>query len=182
MKLSSITQRLGPALKRWRQLNRIKQSAFAADFGISQTTVSRWEAGEAPADKYLEKLSDLLCAKPTSAADRALCQLIQTSREPYFLICDTSHELLAVSPERRKEWHVPPAEMLGKSLWRFATPEIEAFETSLGDEGWYEAVAPVLTFSTRQAQFDELTIFEGTRSVVRMQLSDGRFARLISDV
>ncbi|MGH6633364.1 MAG: helix-turn-helix transcriptional regulator, partial [Sphingopyxis sp.] len=36
---------LGASLQRWRALNRIKQSALAGEMGVSQTTVSRWEAG-----------------------------------------------------------------------------------------------------------------------------------------
>ncbi|WP_205193547.1 helix-turn-helix transcriptional regulator, partial [Burkholderia sp. LMG 13014] len=36
---------LGPQLKRWRALHRVKQSHAADLFGVAQSTISRWEAG-----------------------------------------------------------------------------------------------------------------------------------------
>ena len=36
---------LGPQLKRWRTLHRMKQSHAAELFGVAQSTISRWEAG-----------------------------------------------------------------------------------------------------------------------------------------
>ncbi|MDC6133730.1 helix-turn-helix transcriptional regulator, partial [Burkholderia gladioli] len=35
----------GASLRRWRTLRRIKQEHAAALFGVSQSTISRWEAG-----------------------------------------------------------------------------------------------------------------------------------------
>lgn len=36
---------LGPTLRRWRVINRVKQAALAEELGVSQATVSRWESG-----------------------------------------------------------------------------------------------------------------------------------------
>jgi len=37
------TPPLGPQLKRWRALHRVKQSHAAELFGVAQSTISRWE-------------------------------------------------------------------------------------------------------------------------------------------
>ncbi|PPB84265.1 helix-turn-helix protein [Mycetohabitans endofungorum] len=39
---------LGSQLRRWRALHRIKQAHAAELFGVSQSTISRWEAGLQP--------------------------------------------------------------------------------------------------------------------------------------
>ncbi|WP_371350758.1 helix-turn-helix domain-containing protein, partial [Salmonella sp. M265] len=36
---------LGPALRRWRLLHRVKQTHAAELLGVAQSTISRWESG-----------------------------------------------------------------------------------------------------------------------------------------
>jgi hypothetical protein len=95
------------------------------------------------------------------------------------LICDLTHRLLAVSPARAHDWRVSAEELIGTSLWRFATAGIEDGETRLAERGWYEPVAGDVIVATDVGRFRELTIPAGRIRYTRMPLSDGRTARLV---
>lgn len=176
------TQHIGASLRRWRVLNNVKQAAAAAELGVSQTTVSRWEKGFLhPDGRDRRKLMELLAARPTSAADRALLELVTSSARPVHLVCDLTHRLLAVSPARASEWREDVAGFLRTSLWPFASQGIVAGEAKLADWGWYEPTAPDVTIVTERAVFPELAIAAGEIVWSRIPLSDGRFARLVRD-
>ncbi|MEO1041679.1 MAG: helix-turn-helix transcriptional regulator [Pseudomonadota bacterium] len=172
---------VGGALRRWRVLNSLSQDALAAHLGVSQVTISRWEKGWAPASAHEKNIRALIEAKPTTASDHALANLIETSTEPYFLICDISHNLLAASRKRALEWHQPVSDLIGTCFWRFATEEIDQVERALEPSGWFDHPHSERQFFTSSADYDEIKIFEGQRKVVRIPLSDGRFARLVND-
>lgn len=173
--------RLGRALWRWRRLNQVKQLSVAAEFGVDQATVCRWERGvHDPEPKAAAKLFSLLTARPSSASDHALKFLVENSHKPTHLVCDVSHKLLAVSRGRSAEWLQPAEDLLDRSLWRFATPDIMDFERRLTALGWDDAVAPELRMRTAGATYDELKILPGVRMLVKFVLSDGRAARLVS--
>lgn len=173
---------LGPSLRRWRVLNRVKQAALAEQIGVSQAKISRWESGaQSPDRREVRLLQRLLTARPTSAADQALLDLVRTSRQPVHLICDLTHRLLAASPGRTSKWRVSPGDLVNTSLWRFASRGIEAGEAALDAKGWYEPVAPDVTIETERAEHAELTIRAGQIRYTRMPLSDGSFARLVQD-
>ncbi|SON57357.1 putative zinc finger/helix-turn-helix protein, YgiT family [Hartmannibacter diazotrophicus] len=173
---------LGSALRRWRTLNRVKQAALAETLGVSQTTVCRWESGAVmPSPQQVRHLSKLLTARPEAAADKALLDLVAMAHEPVHLVCDLTHRLLAASPARMATWRIPLADLLGVSLWRFASEGIRAGETRLEEAGWYKPVAPALTIMTERAEFPELTIRAGEIRLARIPLSDGSYARLVRD-
>ena len=172
---------LGGALKRWRVLNAIKQDALAEHFGVSQVTISRWERGAFPEQRYVPAIQKLIEARPTNQSDRALTRLVETSTEPFFLICDVTHKLLAASPRRAQEWHQPIEDLLGMSLWRYATEEIDRVEQEMYLTGWFEDPNSERFFYTSHADYDEISITAGHRKVVRVPLSDGGFARLVND-
>ncbi|RYY47550.1 MAG: XRE family transcriptional regulator, partial [Sphingomonadales bacterium] len=55
---------LGPALRRWRMLRRVKQAHAAELFGVAQSTVSRWECGSlAPEPAERAAIERLLTAR-----------------------------------------------------------------------------------------------------------------------
>lgn len=165
---------LAASLRRWRALNRVKQSALADEMGVSQTTVSRWETGVlAPGTREEDRLMRLLAARPNSAADGALLDLVRNSPKPAHLMCDLTHRLFAASPARISGWRVGIDELAGKSLWRFASPGIAAGEAALDAFGWYAPLAPAVLVDTEYADFDELTIAAGRLRYTRMPLSDG---------
>ncbi len=173
-------QALGPALRRWRALNRVKQEALASDLRVSQTTVSRWESrARLPEGRDARRIIELLQARPAAACDRALADLVRQAGEPMHLICDVTHRLLAVSPARASGWSVQADDLLGTSLWRFSTRGIRAGESRLGDRGWFEPVAEDVIVETERADFPELTIPRGHIRYTRMLLSDGSVARLV---
>lgn len=171
---------LGRSLRAWRAMRRVKQAHAAEVLGVSQATVSRWEGGVlAPSQREAARLADLLAARPDSDADRALLDLVETSTEAAHLICDLSHRLLAASPARSREWGPAKEDLLGVSLWRYASPAIVAAEAGLEQAGWYEPLAPALTVETGPNDSNEVPIRSGRVDWTRLRLSDGRFARLV---
>jgi len=178
-----LKQNIGPSLKRWRQLNRVKQEALALDLGVSQSRISRWESGRSsPQGRDRLKVLNLLRARPGSAADSALLDLVSSSAGRVHLVCDLTHRLLAVSPDRAREWHAPVADLMGTSLWAFASDGIRAAEHSLDALGWFEQNAPDIVFQTECAHFTAMTIPESRVKITRVPLSDGSFARLVRTV
>jgi len=177
-----LSSSLGPSLRRWRVLNRVKQEVLARDLGVSQTRISRWESGQArPGGRHLLKITQLLRARPETASDRALLDLVARSAAPVHLVCDLTHRLLAMSPAREAEWHLPVSEFLNRPLWRFASNGIRQAEHSLGDRGWFEPNCPDILYSTERVDFPEMTIPESRIRISRLPLSDGSFARLVRE-
>ncbi len=173
---------LGPSLRRWRVLNRVKQQVLARDLGVSQSKISRWESGQAqPEGADLLKVLKLLRARPETAADRALLDLVEHSAIPVHLVCDLTHRLLAMSAAREREWRVPVSEFLSRPLWRFATEGIRTMEHQLPDRGWYEPDGPDICYRTERADFPEMTIPDSWVRISRLPLSDGSFARLVRE-
>ena len=94
---------LGPMLKQWRMLNRVKQSHAAQMSGVCQSTISRWESGIQDADpEQRAGIEALLNARLSSAADHALARLVSGSSQPVHLVCDLTHRLLACSASRAR--------------------------------------------------------------------------------
>ncbi len=171
---------LGPALRRWRALNRIKQAAVAEELGVSQTTISRWENLEqAPEPREVRRLMRLITAAPKASSDIALIDLVRSAAAPMHLICDLTHRLIAASPSRLATWRVSADELIGTSLWRFASEGIRSGEDALVGQGWYEPIASDVTVETECVSFPELTIDAARIRYARMPLADGGFARLV---
>jgi len=104
---------------------------------------------------------------------------VRTSREPCHLVTDTDHRLLAVSPAREREWGRPAAELIGQSLWRFATPEIVQAKAKLGARLWWDVPAPAPVIVNTSAGCTEgLHIVAGLLVCERVWLACGEPARL----
>lgn len=172
----------GSRLRRIRRLRGIKQAHIAELAGVVQTTVSRWEAGEIQPDERVA--TSILHAISRSATDdRALRMLVETSTLVAHLVTDVDHRLLAASPGRIAEWQRDPVDLLGSSLWRFATETIVAAETSLEGIGWWNDPVPspvdVVT-GTRDGH--DLRILPSRMTWERVYLADGTPARLCISV
>lgn len=177
-----LTTSLGPSLRRWRVLNRVKQQALAEDLGVSQSRISRWESGQSEPDgPARQRITRLLRAKPETASDRALVDLVAHASTPVHLVCDLTHRLLAASPARTLLWHVPLSDLMDRPLWRFASESIRTVEHQLEDMGWFEPLGADIVYRTERTEFRELTIPESSIRISRLALSDGRFARLVRD-
>ncbi|OWQ84732.1 hypothetical protein CDN99_23660 [Roseateles aquatilis] len=177
--LSCDARQLGRSLRLWRTLRRLKQGAVAAELKVSQTTVSRWESGSAaPSLDEQQALRRLMAARLDSAADFELGRLVERTPAPVHLICDLSHRLLAMSRARESLCRLPRAALMGRALWRYATPEIVAQEARLDDLGWYEPGPDAIEFDTGAAVEQDMPIWSSRMRWVRFQLSDGSFVRL----
>jgi transcriptional regulator with XRE-family HTH domain len=165
-------------LRRQRRARGWKQGHVAALLGVDQSTVSRWEAGVLVPDAgAVERALRLLGAAPGD--DCALRRLVRASRVPCHLVTDTDHRLLAVSPAREREWGRSAAELIGKSLWRFATPEIVQAEAQLGARAWWDEPAPAPVIVNTSAGCTEgLHIVAGLMVWERVWLASGEPARL----
>ncbi|MHA7773457.1 helix-turn-helix domain-containing protein [Roseibium sp. M-1] len=173
---------LGPSLRRWRVLNRVKQESLAREFGVSQTRISRWESGVTqPDEANRQKITRLLRAWPDCAADRALLELVSGSAVAVHLVCDLTHRLLAMSRPRASEWRAPVSDFLNRPLWRFASEGIRETERRLEEFGWFEVDAPDIVYRTERADYPEMTIPDSMIRITRLPLSDGRFVRLVRE-
>ena len=171
----------GIALRRWRLLHRVKQSHAGEMFNVTQSTISRWESGVQAIDPVAyRQLEQLLAARLDTAADQALARLVSESTRPVHLVCDLTHRLLACSAARAAQFASPLSQLLGRSLWRFATAEIARNERALDTLGWRELqVAPALEFVTGSNDSDLVPIRQSLCRWTRIPLSDGTFARLV---
>ncbi|WP_194791884.1 helix-turn-helix domain-containing protein [Pseudomonas sp. UFMG81] len=171
----------GAALRRWRQLHRVKQSHAAQLFNVTQSTVSRWESGALALDPIAQQiLEQLLAARLDAAADQALARLVRQSARPVHLVCDLTHRLLACSPSRAAQFARPVSELMGRSLWRFATQQIIDQECALDALGWREVLAPpALEFASGSNDSSLVPIRQSLCRWTRIPLSDGTAARLV---
>jgi transcriptional regulator with XRE-family HTH domain len=178
-----MSSKLGPALRTWRALRRIKQSHAAELFGVSQATISRWEAGrQAPSPRECARLRELMSAAPSGAADAALLDLVRGSATPVHLICDFTHRLLAASSARARPWRMAPEKLYGASLWRYASEEIHQAEGKLEDLGWFEPEAMPIEVTTRGNESTDVPIHPSRIRWTRLRLSDGSYARLVETI
>lgn len=172
----------GARLKRVRTALRLKQSGLAELMDVDQTTVSRWESGvQSPdADIQARVFETLL---PYRSDDSALRRLVETSAECIHLVDEATHVCLAYSPSRAKDWGVGQHDMLGVSLWQFATEEIQQAEQELESSDWWASVSPQpKLFTTSQADEHDIRISKGQILWERVYLSDGTPARLVSGI
>ena len=171
----------GIALRRWRLLHRVKQAHAAQLFNVTQSTISRWESGVQAIDPCAhQQLEQVLAARLDAAADQALARLVRESSRPVHLMCNLTHRLLACSPARAAQFASPVSELLGRSLWRFATPQIISKELSLDETGWREVSAPpAIEFVTGHNDSLVVPISQSGCRWTRIPLSDGTSARLV---
>ncbi|WP_375403019.1 helix-turn-helix domain-containing protein [uncultured Sphingomonas sp.] len=176
-----LQRRLGPALRRWRALNRVKQSHAAERLGVAQSTISRWENGTQEMEpEQRARTEALVSARLTSAGDAALARLVHGQSRGAHLICDQSHRLLALSTVRRREFGCDADDLIGESLWRFITEDLAKVEDGLNGLGWFDlASPPEVVAETGANGSDVVPIRPGRCRLTRMLLSDGTAARLV---
>ena len=88
---------------------------------------------------------------------------------------------LAYSRSRARDWRVGQSDMLGISLWQFATEEIARAEGELEHSDWWSDVSPEpKLFVTSHADAGGIRISAGQILWERVYLSDGTPARLVS--
>jgi transcriptional regulator with XRE-family HTH domain len=174
---------IGRALKMWRALRCVKQAHAAELFGVSQTTISRWESGaQCVEEDRRAEIMRVLEARLDSAADRQLAMLVARSNAAVHLVCDLTHRLLALSRRRERDCKVAATALMGASLWPHASESIVALERDLPGLGWLEPAPPVVEGATGANASDMLVIRPGRFRYTRFQLSSGGHARLVETI
>ncbi|MBO6527569.1 helix-turn-helix transcriptional regulator [Erythrobacter sp.] len=178
--LLRIDDRLSHGLRHWRRTGGVKQESLAHDIGVSQATISRLESGQAlPGERDLHQLLARISASPSAPSDRQLIRFVRQSAEPLHLVCDLTHRLLAASPSRASEWAIAPERLNGRSLWRYASPDIVEAECGLGAIGWHERTSLETRFVTASFECSAISIRKSVVHWVRIPLANGTFARLV---
>ena len=169
----------GQKLRHWRRTADIKQQRLADILGVTQATVSRWEKGiQSPAPFQQKLLYDMMTRNHNFRLDQVLKRLVAQSCQRVHLIEDRSHRLLCSSRPRQQEWRRDEAELLGESLWRFATQEIAAAEKKLHRIGWHDDQADHILFANSAREGAPMRIIDRYILWERFYLSDGRAVRL----
>jgi transcriptional regulator with XRE-family HTH domain len=174
---------LGQRLRRFRRLQGIKQNHLAQMLGVSQGNVSRWESGAHSPDPVAQRrIEDVISARTDSKGDAALKRLIATSSLRIHLVCDATHRLLAVSPNKAASWRVNVDAYVGTSLWRYASQEIIQAEQGLAALGWFERPFQSFRFYTGANSSSSVIITPGLIAWETVLLSDGRVGRLTTAI
>lgn len=173
----------GLRLRRLRRAAGVKQFALSDALAVDQSSVSRWEAGVQVPDLQMQtRAFDLLVGAQRD--DFALRRLIETSSSTVHLIEDATHKCLAFSKKRGMEWgNIDHSSLYQKSLWRFATHEIQAAEANLAHSDWWSAQLPAPhSFITSAKTYREIIIRPGQILWERMYLADGTPVRLCTNL
>jgi transcriptional regulator with XRE-family HTH domain len=174
---------IGLALRRFRRLNTVKQSAVAELLGVSQGCVSRWESGAHwPDARQRDRIVQMISASAGNDRDSTLRRLVEGSVRPVHLICDSTHRLLAASRSRAASWRTDISELIGQSLWPFASPEIEAAEAGLAGSGWFERPYQALELRTGGNGRSDVPVPPGRMLWETLPLADGRVGRLTTTI
>lgn len=175
------TMAIGPALRHWRALHRVKQAHAAELFGVAQSTISRWEAGtQAMEPAEHAKVAAVVAARLDAAADRVLARLVSESPRRVHLVCDLTHRLLALSASRAAGFGCPPETLIGRSLWRFASDPLRAMEARLPELGWHDGPGPApIEFQTGANRSTVVPVRHSLCRWTRILLSDGTAARIV---
>jgi transcriptional regulator with XRE-family HTH domain len=161
----------------------VKQSALAEMLGVSQGCVSRWESeAHRPDAAQRERIFQLIAALVGNDHDAGLKRLVEDSHRPVHLICDATHQLLAASRSRAASWRTDLSELLGKSLWPFASPAISAAESGLRESGWFERPYQKLELHTDSNGRSDVPVPRSRVLWETLPLADGRVGRLTTTI
>jgi transcriptional regulator with XRE-family HTH domain len=161
----------------------VKQSAVAEVLGVSQGAVSRWESGtQRPDAAQRDRIIQLISASVGNDHDAGLKRLVENSRRPVHLICDATHQLLAASHSRAASWRTDISELVGRSLWPFASPEIAAAEAGLFESGWFDRPYQSLELHTGSNGRTDVPVPPSRMLWETLPLADGRVGRLTTTI
>ncbi|WP_371170678.1 helix-turn-helix domain-containing protein [Aliiroseovarius sp. 2305UL8-7] len=170
----------GRRLRQARRAMGMKQLALAHSLNVDQATVSRWESErQTPEPEFQRRAFEVLAASKTD--DAALRRLVEKSSDCVHLVEEASHICLAYSRSRAKDWRTSQRNLLGVSLWQFATDEIRQAEAELVDSDWWSVHMPKpKSFCTSESVHDKIRISAGGIRWERLYLADGTPVRLVS--
>ena len=174
----------GQELRRWRRMQDIKQGHLADLLGVTQASVSRWEQGhQIPAPHILRLLNGMMRKDGRqSRLDQTLKRLVRDSRASVHVVEDHSHRLLASSQGRLGEWQRNESDLMGLSLWRFATEEIAAAEAALEELGWWSDELDCVAFPVKGRNGPPMRVLPQHVLWERIRLQDGSILRLTTSI
>jgi predicted transcriptional regulator len=161
----------------------VKQSTIAEMLGVSQGCVSRWETeAHRPDATQRDHIIRLISASVSNDHDAALKRLVEGSKQPVHLICDATHKLLAASRSRVASWQTDISDLVGKSLWPFASAEIVAAEAGLSKSGWFERPYQKLELRTESNGRSDVPVPPSRVLWETLPLAEGRVGRLTTTI
>ncbi len=170
----------GKRLRRLRRALGLKQAALADLIQVDQATVSKWENTTNTPNENMQK-GVFRALSPYRADDPALRRLVESSSDCVHLVEEANHVCIAYSRGRSLEWCVNRSDLIGISLWQFATDEIRQAENELLESDWWNSYTPSpKVFQTSEAVHEEFRIRAGPVVWERLYLSDGTPVRLVS--
>lgn len=118
----------------------LTQQEFAASLGISQATVSRWEAGRVSPDVEMRRRIHDLARRDGGMVDAPLFALVR--RAPSMMaLMDMDMRIMALSDSAAELNHMSPREASGVNYRPYFTEDMEqAYETAL-DAGFFTGEA-----------------------------------------
>lgn len=174
----------GHRLRHWRRMKEIKQDHLAELLGVTQASVSRWERGQQiPAPHILRLLQSMMREdRKRSRLDHSLKRLVRDSTASVHIVEDQSHRLLSSSQTRLMEWQRDASDLMGLSLWRFATEEIAAAEAALEDLGWWANEIDCVAFPVKGRNGPPMRVWPQHVLWEKIRLEDGSILRLTTSI
>lgn len=171
------------SLRRIRQVRGIKQGHLADLMGVSQATMSKWETGALipspeQCNKFLQIFSTRLC--PTQ--DAWVKRFVENSAGSVHLICHFTHNLLAASRARYREWEQVCSSMYERPLIDDAPDDIQLAEDALLKNMDSASLMRPFALNTNGRIGGRYSVKPSLVLWETFQLSDGSWVRLVSSV
>lgn len=173
----------GAQIKRIRVLREMKQCTLSSLFGVSQSTVSKWENDTLEiSNPHLEKLINLCTASIDSQLDQWICRLVENSKVPVHLMCEVSHVPLVASDKRIEEWGCELSDLLGRPLSTDLPNDIVTAEIQYREAIFNDPNLSTYHVETIGRQYGDYRINPAKMVWERVRLSGGEWARLVTNV
>lgn len=118
-------------IKEYRKLAGLTQEAFAEDFGVDRTTVSRWENGrDEPALVYRKRLLSLTPTRDEGVTS-GLIRFID-SLDGYATLLDKDFRVLRTTRLHQRTLGYDPADIYGHNSQRYWSADMEQIINRLG--------------------------------------------------
>lgn len=170
-------------IKRMRIQKGMKQGNFAHLFGVSQSTVSKWENGTLQlSTQQLKKLRSNFNAKLDPNYDQWLRRLIENSGIPVHLMCETSHFPLAASGPRLEEWGCDLNDMMDRPLSADLPEDIFEAEINFSNEIMNQPKLRYFKTETVGRKNGNYRINPAKMVWERTQLSGGEWVRVVTNL
>ncbi len=176
-------QRQMISLRRIRQVRGIKQGHVAQLMGVSQATMSKWETGILrPSPEQCVKFQQIFAARLCPIHDGWVKRFVENSAGSAHLICHFTHNLLAASKTRYREWGQIPSSMYERPLLDDAPDDIQVAEDTLLKNIETTGLMRPFAINTNGRKGGRYSVHPSLVLWETFQLSDGSWVRLVSNM